>query len=162
MCSPKIRRLRSIEPVPSRASTGVSLSKSKRAHGADEHPGLALELAVDHDLASGSNQTLLSRSRGCGSSRRIWRNSLQNLEDLARLDGIEDVGDLLVGHGAVERGLRFLARRKMRERVAHGLDGHVTLAQESQLTTGMLDHGRADQQSETPAPHGLLEIAAGP
>jgi hypothetical protein len=38
----------------------------------------------------------------------------QHLEDLARLDGIEDVGDLLVGHGAVKHGLRFVAGGEMR------------------------------------------------
>jgi hypothetical protein len=35
-------------------------------------------------------------------------------------------------------------------------------AQECQLAARMLDHCRADQQGETPTPHGLVKIAAGP
>ena len=65
-------------------------------------------------LASGSNQTVLSRVARLRQLAPDLAEQPQHLQDLARLDGIEDAGDRLVGHAAVEHGLRFLAGREMR------------------------------------------------
>ena len=78
------------------------------AHRADEEPRGALQLAVDLDQAVWVEPDGVEAVPGWGSSRRICLNSLKHLDDLARLDGIEDVGDQLVRHGAVDGGLGLL------------------------------------------------------
>lgn len=82
----------------------------------------------------------------------------QYLGDLARLDGVEDVGDDLIGHGPVDSGLGLLLDSQMVGAVLQGLVGDAPVAQESELPAGMLGHGGAHQGGSRAQVHGPVEV----
>ena len=128
------------------------------AHTADEDAGDALQLAVNLDNAVRVEPDGIEAVPRLRELQADLPEQLEHLQDLAGLDGIENFGDDLVRHGPVDGGLGLFLHSQMVGAVLQWLVGDAHVAQESQLSAGMLGHGSADKARSPAQVHGPVEI----